>query len=529
MKLLSLNYWNNNRRNADSFSRLPGVRCALVLFLFCTPLQAIPLARSVQPQQSSPAPPPAIPFSDYAESFLHTHRVQNLREVRSSIDALLDESYMAVRIGLFDVWYPRYRLRNKNKAREFMETASAILEMQKQWIAWTADKATKKESFRNIKTLEKWIRSWKLKQALFKKNSGKGRPVLIRLLEAKETTASASDSFAALMKKGDYLGAPEKDGTSGVSLILSPDRKDFLGLGSFIGLLNPTNRRLLLNNGLAMWTSFNRGDIHVIAMEHPATYPGRGDILKGIDMNAREETGLLQHVVQHAMDLLIEYYYDRSLPKQFASSLSMNMVIEIFEENNVRAGGGTKGRKTEAYTKFVAGGASSGGRLAARNADPRWRHTKGRDYFLAVLRTSQKEGASATLKIRGRKRNKKINFLLQSDAGGPDTHLVQAPFLVEPFAGKTVPDLFKDDYLEFLRAYRGAFLFWLMNKCKSTKEKPDELLKRLLKRASLSPDKEKGPAFGELVLDIYGRPFSGGNPCTESLEGQFLDWLSKKW
>jgi hypothetical protein len=320
-----------------------------------------------------------------------------------------------------------------------------------------------------------------------------------------------------------------------VLLVLSPTREDFLGLGSFAGALSADGKRLLWTDSLALWTSFNFRTLHVIALEHPATYPGQGDITQGMDMNAKEKTGLLQHVVQAAAELLIGHTWGESLPPELSSGLAMVMVIELFKENNVRAGGGSGGRRTPAYSKFVPGGRSSGGRLPAISAEPRWREDKGKDFFLEVLRAAQKDGAKDAFKALGTSRDKRAFFALHSDAGTPG-HFVQAPFL-EVVNPQPVPAGYTNDFREFFRAYRCAFAYWLKNKAKSAQEKAaaEELLRRFLQ--ALTPpwaaeegendEEEEESPFVRAVAEVYGMPFSGEDGAAQSLEWAFLDWLAR--
>jgi hypothetical protein len=332
------------------------------------------------------------------------------------------------------------------------------------------------------------------------------------------------------MAEGRALGHPSERQET-LFLVLSPTREDFLQLGSFLGSLNETNRRILWRNNLAMWTSFVRDGIHVLAMEHPSTWPGKGDITRGIDMNAREKSGLLQHIVQHLAGYLLEYYHGDGLPGDLLKGLGQNMVIDLYRENNVRAGGGRKGRKTAAYSRFVAGGNSSGGRLAARNADNHWRHSKGRDYFLTELRAAQKEGARGALRSTGKKRDRRAFFALQPDDGTGEAYLVQAPFLADEGTRlKDVPENVQDEALEFARAYRSAFAFWLKTRARSLagSSESEELLRRLL-RASGTPLEGEGRAPRDRHLqEIYGCALTDRDSASESLEWQFLDWLSRR-
>lgn len=493
----------------DRFPILPAVLLLLVLII-----PAPAFSKNERPV-ASPAPAPLVPFDQYSDDFIETHGLGEDGGPRT-VDALLERGYVRVRLGIFDVWHPRHALRDSSTAKEFEAAADAILDLQRIWVDWTAAGKPDATVAKDHKALKKWIRSWKTFGR--KKKQDGGRPDLLDLLEAKENVRKASRRFSDLMLRG---GKSEY-------LVLSPTRLDFLGLGSFLGSLNDTNKRILWRNGLALWTSFTRDGVHYLALEHPATWPGRGDITRGIDMNSREKSGLLQHVVQHAAEILLARYYKDVLPGDLLKGLAMNMVIEMYKENNVRAGGGTKGRKTEAYSKFVAGGNAAGGRLAARNADNHWRHSKGRDYFLAELRAAQKRGAASALETRGKGRDKRAYFALEHDSGSGETHIVRAPFFVEPDDLDPIPNSHKDEYLEFRRAYRSAFVHWLKDRMKYSgrSNAPEILLGRLLQFPA--PEDGGGRSFEERVEEIYGQPFTNKDGSSESLEWRFLDWLAGK-
>lgn len=492
--------------------RYPILPAALLLLVLIIPTPAF--SKNERPV-ASPAPAPLVAFDQYSDDFIEIHGLEEDGGLQT-VDALLERGYVKVRLGIFDVWHPRYALRDSSIAKEFEAVADAILDLQKIWVDWTAAGRPDAAVAKDHKALKKWIRSWKKLGS--KKRQDGGRPDLLDVFKAKENVKEASKRLSDLMLRGE----------KSEYLVLSPTRLDFLGLGSFLGSLNDTNKRILWKNGLALWTSFTRDGVHYLALEHPSTWPGRGDITRGIDMNSREKTGLLQHVVQHAAEILLARYYKDAIPDDLLKGLAMNMVIEMYRENNVRAGGGTMERKTEAYSKFVAGGNAAGGRLAPRNADIHWRHSKGKDYFLAELRAAQKRGAASALEARGKGRDRRAYFALEPDSGSGEIHIVRAPFLVEPKDLDPVPNSHKDEYLEFRRAYRSAFAHWLMERMKSPgrSNAPEILMGRLLQSAA---SKEVGGrSFEERVEEIYGQPFTNKDGSGESLEWRFLGWLAGK-
>jgi hypothetical protein len=454
-----------------------------------------------------------LPFATYADDFLDRHRVT---ETPATFEAFLAKRYVRTELGIFDVWLPSIMMQDRRAARTLTEAVITLLEVQEQWIAWVGDDKVGKQAQKDLDQVARWVGAWK--PAMFKDMMDVEGNFVV-LSGAKAKVIEASDRFREVMRSGRLLGREEEEG-KGISILFSPDREDFLGLGSFLGTLSNRHQRMLWRNNLAMWTSFKRGDVHVLALEHPSTWPGRGDVMKGIDMNSREKTGMSQHVAQHATDYLVTRFFGRDLHPDVRTGLAINMVIELYGENNVRAGGGTKGRKTAAYTQFVAGGNSSGGRLAARNADIHWRQDKGRDFFVSELRAAQKSGAKKALKVDGRKRDKTAYFSLLPDSGIGEPILAKAPFLLEGSDREPVPETHSDEWLEFRRAYRSAFTHWLMTQA-AGRGKSEELFRKLLHATGETP-------FEKAVDLLYDVPLSTGSSSVESLEWRFLAWLSKR-
>lgn len=443
-----------------------------------------------------------VPFSELADAFLADVGVEE-----AALDTVLEEGYVVARLGLFDVWYPRHVLRDKKKGKAFKAVAGAVLDVQEKWVEWVADEEVLAEAKKDLRVLRKWIKSWNTGKLTARKSHEAGPPFVVTALQAGGSIPEASRRFSETMTTRACLGWDEKRKEC-VRFILSPTRKDFVGLGSFIGSLNEENRRILWHDGLALWSNFSRKDLHVLSLEQAVNYPGQGDITQGQDMSAREKHGLEQHVVQHVTDLLLKEYFGETLHGDLTAGLAINMVIELFKENNVRAGGGTKGRKTASFSKFVPGGASSGGVLPGKSAESRWRKNKGKDHFHEVLRQAWKAG-------------KKDGYALKSDNGVEGAFIVKPPFFVGSSTATPVVAECLDDCLEFLRAYRSAFAFWMQTRALSpvTEGGPNDLLKRLLRALDAEG------SFEKQVQKIYGVPFSVDGEEGEGLEQQFLAWL----
>jgi len=468
---------------------------------------------------------PKVPFTDYLDSFLKSNGHTGIELNDKALMTVLEDNYVAIGLGAFDVWYPQVFLKKADGLKQFKAVASALLDMQEVWLSWAIQKGEISDPLKEMKVLRKWIKSWRSYK--IKRKNGQGRPDLCDLFQVKDKIRGAVNGFSAFMTKGGYLNS-SLNAEKKVFLIISPTRGDLLGLGSFIGALNEENKRFLWNDGLALWTSFNREDIHVIALQHPASFPGQGNITLGLDMNSKEKTGLLQHVVQNATELLLAHYYKQNLPQELVNGLAMNIVIDLYDENNVRAGGGSQGKKTAAFSKFVAGGASSGGVLPGRSAENRWRKNGGKDHFLNALRVAQSDGARDSKKSKGKARDKRLYFSLKSDSGAMG-YSVNAPFFKVRDDVKPLPADYVNDFQEFFRAYRCAFAFWLKTAAKSKikKESTHEVFRKLFQTAAGDSDTDDMVKFLDAVEDLYGIPFSGDSGSEESLELRFLDWLSK--
>jgi hypothetical protein len=464
-----------------------------------------------------------VNFSDYGNAFAEAAGMQDLKRDEAALMPVLNASYVAVKLGFFDVWHPREPLRDKTVAKNFKTAAGVLLDLQERWIRWVADDAVAKGALGDIKVLNKWVRSWKMSRMLRRKKQDEGRPDLLNILKVNESITEASKRFEEFMLKAEYMNRKERI-KENVFILLAPTRKNFLELACFLGSLSDYNRNYLWKDSMASWTTFDCKDIQAISMEYPATVPGKGDIKQGVDMNVSVKTGLCQHVMLNAAEYLIHQYHQGSLSRELAKGFASNMVVDTYKEISVRSGGGGPGQKLRGYSQFVPGGSSTGGTLPGRKATPhesRWNKDKGKDYFLSVLRKAQKQGAKHSAKKQKKPGSKMGNFTLQSDSGVLG-HTVRAPFFGIPAGPESIPPEYRRDFKDFYRAYQCAFAYWLRNKAESTAS--DQVPAELAKRFLCNPKKM---GTGWLLKEVYGMPLTGKDQTTDSLEWRFLQWLAK--
>jgi hypothetical protein len=171
---------------------------------------------------------------------------------------------------------------------------------------------------------------------------------------------------------------------------------------------------------------------------------------------------------------------------------------------------------------FVPGGASQGGLLPPNSADNVWRSTAGADWFVKPLKDSQRVASKdATMG-----KEKTSTFEITAD-DKVKRHFVRAPFLGAAAAAKELPPSeFLSDYLEFFRAYKSCYVHWMLEEGAGKSGKVSHAkLAELLRTVAA----EAGSAtFDELVARGYGAPFSAPDPKPESLEWNFLLWLSRQ-
>jgi hypothetical protein len=472
-----------------------------LLASLATPAASAGETKSTRPEESG------VPFAKLADSFRQAHGVEAGGD-RSTLDTVLGKDYVAIQIGLFDVRYPASFVSDPKKAGDFIDSMAALFDLHDHWLAWLGSDA-KSDERSDLRTVQKWVRSWKPAAVGTAFAKSDGQRDLFRVMSAGSDLVSASDRLAKRMR-----------GSSGkaVQLILAPTRLDFLGLASFVGSLDDDSKKLLWVETLPVWTDFRLNDTQVLALEYGVVWKPGVDLSKGTDMNGRDENGLLQHVTQKATDLLLRHDLGAKVDPGLMAGLAVDMVIELFGENNARAGGSGAGNMTSQQSKFVAGGKSQGGQLARRSADTRFRESKGRDHFIPILHSCQRQGADLTAKGDKTLRGAVDCFLLTEGTANSTPFIVHAPFLNGVDAGSDVPANLRNDLLELQRAYKAAFAYWLQTKATgATGDASAILFARFL----------CGVSSGTDAREVYGAPLSA-EAGTDSLELRFLKWLAKQ-
>ncbi|HIF41804.1 MAG TPA: hypothetical protein EYQ74_11980 [Planctomycetes bacterium] len=435
-----------------------------------------------------------------------------------STEEYLDQGYIRIRLGLFELLLDRESARSLPDADNYKKVCDSVLVLQDRWLDWVEPSADAELIARmrdDIKELAKWL----------KRVRGSQIAKLVKSMEDWETD-EASDLYLGLnarasvreiaarlaeaMGTGAYMGLDREDMPE--TIILAPRRLPFIEWVSLAGWVYPEMKAGFWQDGVAVWTQFYLDRYKVMSLEFGK---GASNWSAGIAMNSRVSTGMEQQLTQLATNSLVDSYYGDRVPESFAGALSVNLVIDVFGECRTRADGDLRSRRTEAYERFVPGGLSEGGWLPAISADSWWRQESnyGADRFVGPLGSAQKNGYKDT-------RDRLRTFRLRNDADSHD-EIVRAPFLGMAAADMPVPgSTFRGDYKELLRAYRTAFVYWLHSE--RAKDAEEVFSKLLVHLAGTKEDLE------EAIASLYDVPLSSTELTNEDLEGQFLAWVLRQ-
>lgn len=464
-----------------------------------------------------------FPFERVGEEYTAAHPFGSDGEVHSSLEGLLQRHFVQASLGLFDVSYPVAALRERDAFRQFQELCMGLLQLQDRFLYWTEGAEPRRGRWArdDLESVAAWVKGWKPSELAALGDSSPSLD-LTEALEPEAEAKAALASFRDGMRRGTCVGA-ERAMPTGERMLLAPTRTDFVGIASFAGLHDPSYRPILWAKSVPQWTVFRWSGSIVLALEHPA---GDEDYRRGLRLDAREKTGLLQHVLHHAMTLLTARYFATALDPTLEAGLGTMIVIDMLGENNSRVGGATSGDSTPPRSKFVRGGQSSGGKLPQVSADTRWRAEKGKDYFEDVLRRELKSGMKEA--SQQHLDTRKASFALESATDPRSRLVVTAPFLGDAPGTPTIPPEYTDDSAEFFRAYSCAFARWLRDRLRKTPSGRDarEAFADLLTRAV--PGAEAGTRFEQLVQDVYGLPLTSSSEGEDSLEARFLKFLGAR-
>jgi hypothetical protein len=479
------------------------------------------LASSLATKQGAPpvAAPKSLDFEALGKQFKTSNGLAALPEDDTAIVPALDKAFVSLDVGIFDVRYLRSELKDAKHFDDLKGCILGLIDLHARLLAWVGEKDPGKSGVMTtpaLTTFRAWVEKWKadlLLKAMASKSDSHELAVLVGadaavLAAIKESTESLRNGSAAGFKLD----------VKPTRLALLPSRGDFTGFAAYIGTLHPDWKAILWKDTLNVRHEFHINDLIGLPLEAPAPDGG----LVGPSMNDREKTGLFEHVTQYAGDKLMKEWFGTQLEPGIEMGAAINVVIELYGENNSRVFGSGEGKSTPSKNKFVRGGKSTGGKFAKQSADSRWRTDLGKDYFLNQLRRAQTDGMKMAGADGKTAPSPNAHFILDAKTSG-DHDYVTAPFLGANSGTKEVGEDVLNDYQEFLRAYRSCFVHWLATIAKPKGEPPPPRpFAKLLRDCT----KDDGKSFDDRIAACYGAPLTSPAPATEALEWQFLEWLS---
>ena len=459
------------------------------------------------------APETGIDFGRLAVDF-------RARRPGASLEDVLERHYVVARLGAFDVYYPADRVAAKGEPDELVRSVAALLGVQASWIELFGAGDGAEKALAQIKILRKWAASNRTFGRLDPKTDDEARD-FFGVYGAQKKELAARAELVRLFDSGEALGFAPVVGRP-FQMVLSPDRGDFQSVLSYVGSLDPALRGLYWHDGVRTWTEFWWNDLQVLALRYAPVGGDPDEPGPGIAMDSREPTGLEQHVAQRGAIALAWRCFGDGLPPAFELGLAQTLVVDLYQQNNIRSGGATRGSVSAGMTAFIPGGNPAGGVLPPTNADSIWREGLGGDYFAKALRAAQKPAGKRA--PRGPKTEKRAWFqLIAEDTASKQD--VRAPFLGAPAAGKELPpEAYMQDYLEFFRAYKTGFVDWLRTRGAGSKKESGQALSRLAR--AIAEQKGAGD-FEAIVVEVYGMPLSAADGDVDSLEWAYLKWLAK--
>ncbi len=472
-----------------------------------------------------------IPLEKLGKAFLERHCGDASSALACPFDEVLAADYVRLRLGLFEVHYPASFLEDKAAARDLADAAVGLLELQKRWLGWLHDGTEETAAVHaDLQSLVDWIGEWR-PDDLAKIAKGEERDLLARLPGAKDHAEAVTRTREALAS-AEVLGFEPRSDT--VRIVCCPTRRDFMELVGYVGLVAEPWRSAFWVDGVDQWTQFWIDRTMILAFQEASWEGFDPEFRRGRSMRKLSDTGLVEHVTQRAGTALMNFVYARTDPQHFEEAVALNLAIAINGRCNTvdgEEGISNSGATTQPYERFVPGGNSAGGILPAIPAAPfdmivenHWRRGGGEDWFKKALKNGQKDGAKRASKDKENplRKDKLAHFTLEDK--NSQRYVVTAPFFGSHANEKPYPPAeFLNDYREFFRSYRAAFVYWL--RTQAAGEESGERFGRVL-RGLAAVGRGEGTLDG-LIEEAYGMPISATDDSTESLEWQFLNWIAK--
>lgn len=459
-----------------------------------------------------------IDFERAARAFLESRGVRDAKPEALTLDLVVEQHCVRARLGAFEAVFPKNAL--EKRSEDLKSCALGLLDAQAEWLDWLKPAGGDQKALReDLAAVQAWVKGWKA-PALAKLAAGEGGD-LVALLAANDAVRAAVERLEHAQQRGAALAAP-RETPQRLRLYLMPTRRDFVEFLALLGWLQADQRANYWLDAAGDWSQAHDNDDQIVALEYSVPNRPPGQYEQGTSLSKDDPTLMQQQVVQLALNELFDSQYQGRVPGAFVQGLSMNLVIDQFGEINTRIDGDLRARVTGKREAFVPGGNKDGGFLSKNSAETRWRTERGKDHWIHLLRTTQKE---AEEQDRGAK-NKWALFAVHSDDGGK-RHVVRGPFLGSAAAATAPPPAeFAGDFAEFLRAYKSAFIHWLQTRATGNEKSSREAFAKLLGRLG---DPNLAGDFEAVFAELYEKkPLSNAECDKDALEGQFLLWLQKQ-
>lgn len=485
------------------------ITTGVIAWALAAAASAAPLGDKFSPEKAS-------------QEFIKSHGLEGVPRDKVRLEEVLQKHFVHGRFGVFDIYFPVTGF--EKRAEYFQNGVSGALDGQLVWLDWLKPVVKEQKDARDDQAaIRNWVEKWNPGTLQSKARNAAGADVF-ELLSAPDSVIAAAKRFADSLGRGDVMGVERKD-VFVTPLILMPDRKTFCEFVSFLGWSDPELQKYYFVPNVAEWTQCFYNEYQIIALEYAMDGRAQADYTAGRSMNDNETNVMQQQVMQLGMNAYFDQLFEQKVPKAFVGGLSMNVVIDKYDTISTKNDGDLRGRSTAAREIFIAG-ALSDGFLPPISAETRWRETHGRDHFIGVLRAVQKEGEELAKKEPPKKgRNNNAYFAIRADNGGDKMSLV-APFLGSVAAEtKPPPEVFKGEFLEFVRSYKCGFIHWLRNVAGGDEKKSREKFAQLLQGLA---DPKRAGDFEKVFVEIYGGDLSNATADKNCIEGKFLLWLAKQ-
>lgn len=451
------------------------------------------------------------------------------------VEVLNGPGFCYLKVGAFDIRIPSAFMADKVHVKTIKDAVIALIQSQEHWMHWfLREKDGYEQAQTDLAALEKWAKGWS--GGSMKKASRGGN--LLELIKPKANLIAAAERLRAfagptedqLFELGEDVG----------TILLAPTRRFFLEVLGFLGWIDLDRRDFYWRDQSVGITAAWYDWVNVVPLEGSA-WPVELDApFEAQPHSARHKTGLQQFVVDRGAASLLRLAFYRTDFSVFESALRTNLVIATAGHNDLYladwglsfgSGGASRGGTSQfiPVTGLPGKGSAAPGKprasvqLSAKNT-PLWRKNKGADNFKEALSRGQKKGGALAAKRKDGPnwKDKLAHFQLASSKSNKKG-LARAPFFGQASQRKgPQPTEFKNDYEEFARAYRAAFFHW-MREHGASKESNDTFSRLMV--AHSDPFGEV--TFADMVQKAYGLPLSAENGSIESMEWNFLKWLSK--